>query len=100
MNKIKSRILASATLLVMSTGASLALAAPAQATIDQCATYLADRGYSVGPIVKGACKTAADKATAGAITKAAAQLSCRNKLIDAGVSQFHAEAACTRAQWL
>lgn len=100
MKRHLSRIFSATAVAGLVAAGMLVFASPAQATTAECAVYLKERGYSVGPIVTGACKIAADHADAGAITKAAAWLDCVGRLTDAGVSDFYAEAACTRAQWL
>ncbi|MEU9699916.1 hypothetical protein [Streptomyces sp. NPDC047981] len=60
-------------------------AAPAQASITACQTYLHDVGYKVGPKITQACGYAGDMLRDGF---------CYPVLVNIGVKDRHARAAC------
>ncbi|MEU6877019.1 hypothetical protein [Streptomyces sp. NPDC046712] len=63
-------------------------AAPAQASITACQTYLHDVGYKVGPKITRACSYAGDM-THGVL--------CHPVLVNIGVKDRHASTACRLA---
>lgn len=71
-------------------GGSVAVASPAQASASDCREYLAKKGYSVGPIVKGNCAIAS-------IGTPDAENTCYVNLVKAGVEKAHARHACVIA---
>lgn len=97
MSAMKNRVLSAATLLVMVTAGSLALASPAQATFTDCTNYVEKFGYSVGPKVSDACRTSA-AAKGNPVTEPIARANCRTMLTVIGVDSTVARVACEHAQ--
>ncbi|GFE24849.1 hypothetical protein Sliba_53020 [Streptomyces nigrescens] len=84
------RTAAAASLTLIAAAVPVALATPASASPGACTSYLAAKGYKVGPVAKRACAAAAGGEVPGDAT-------CWHDLVDLGVKGNHAEEACGRA---
>lgn len=81
------KTLAAASVIAAASVLPVVTAAPAQATATQCLIYMHDKGYIVGPGVKRACGYG-DWWEWGL---------CVGELVQLGVRQEHASAACNLA---
>ncbi len=86
------RTAAAASLTLLMGALPVALATPASASPGACASYLAAKGYKVGPWVKKACA----RGTGPAGTPG--QHACWSMLVELGVKGDHAVDACYRAR--
>lgn len=87
------RALAAASVVAAAGVVPVMAAAPAQATQAQCKSYLAGKGYIVGPRVSAACSHRAI-GSAGIYTP---NPYCVVGLLEIGVRSADATAACRRA---
>ncbi|MFI9046515.1 hypothetical protein [Streptomyces sp. NPDC053427] len=92
MRKAVRRLAAATGVLVAGAALPLVVTAPAQAATKQCTSYLAGKGYIVGPKVRAACAYAADINNGPERT-----MICTGKLHNIGVTFQHGSEACGRA---
>jgi hypothetical protein len=90
MRTLVRRLALTFSALIAGSAIAMAVAAPAQATVADCVSYLVDKGYSNSTAMKNAC-------TQGSLGTVEGDARCKSGMKALGVSATHGATACARA---